>query len=56
MSKPKQDPDYALKLEHAIAQKYGSETRQHQQRDWSPQKEEDYLEQVKLLNEKMEHN
>ncbi len=33
MSKIKQDPDYALKVEHAISQKYGSETVQHPQRD-----------------------
>ena len=54
MSKIKQDPDYALKVEHAIAQKYGSETVQHPQRDWNPQKEEDYLEQLKLLNKKLD--
>ena len=54
MSKTKQDPDYALKVEHAISQKYGSETVQHPQSDWSPQKEEDYLEQLKLLNQKLD--
>ena len=54
MSKTKQDPDYALKVEHAIAQKYGSETVQHPQRDWNPEKEEDYLEQLKLLNKKLD--
>ena len=53
MSKTKNDPDYALKVEHAISQKYGSETVQHPQRDWSPQKEEDYLEQLKLLNQEI---
>ena len=54
MSKPKHDPDYALKVEHAIAEKYGSETVQHPQRDWTPQKEEDYIEQLKLLNKKLD--
>ena len=54
MSKSKRDPDYALKIEHAIAQKYGSETVQHPQRDWNSKKEEDYLEQLKLLNQKLD--
>ena len=54
MSKPKRDPDYALKVEHAIAEKYGTETVKHPQRDWTPQKEEDYLEQLKLLNKKLD--
>ena len=54
MSKPKRDPDYALKVEHAITQKYGSETVQHPQRDWNSKKEQDYLEQLKLLNQKLD--
>jgi hypothetical protein len=54
MSKPNKDPNYALKVEHAISQKYGSETVQHPQRDWTPQKEEEYLEQLKLLNQKLD--
>jgi len=54
MSKPKRDPDHALTIEHAISEKYGAETVQHPQRDWNPQKEEDYLEQLKLLNQKLD--
>ena len=54
MSKPKRDPDYALKVEHAITQKYGSETVQHPQLDWNSKKEQDYLEQLKLLNQKLD--
>ena len=54
MSKPKQDPDYALKIEHAIAEKYGRETVQHPQRDWNSKKEQAYLEQLKLLNQKLD--
>jgi hypothetical protein len=54
MSKTKQDPDYALKVEHAISEKYGAETVQHPQSDWNPQKEQEYLEQLRLLNRKLD--
>ncbi len=54
MSKKKKDPHYALKVEHAIVEKYGVEAVQHPQRDWSPEKEQEYLEQLKLLNQKLD--
>tara|TARA_R100001129_G_scaffold96296_2_gene65767 strand:+ start:752 stop:1150 length:399 start_codon:yes stop_codon:yes gene_type:complete len=54
MSKTKKDSHYALKVEHAIVEKYGAETVQHPQRDWSPEKEQEYLEQLKLLNQKLD--
>ena len=54
MSKTKKDPHYALKVEHAIVEKYGAETVQHPQKDWSPEKEQEYLEQHKLLNQKLD--
>ena len=53
MSKTRRDPDYALKVEHAIVEKYGHETVQHPQRDWDSKKEK-YLEQLKLLNKKLD--
>ena len=54
MSKTKQDPDYALKIEHAITEKYGAETVQHPQSDWNTEKEQQYIEQIKLLNKKLD--
>ena len=53
MTKSKQDPDYVVKVEKAIADKYGIEAIQHPAKDWNPEKEREYLEQVKLLNEKI---
>ena len=48
MSNSRKDPNFAIKVENAISEKYGVETVQH------PQKEEDYLEQLKLLNQKLD--
>ena len=53
MTKSKQDPDYVVKVEKAIADKYGIEAIQHPAKDWNPEKEREYLEQVKLLNKKI---
>ena len=52
MSNSKKDPDYALNIERAIVDKYGIETVQHPAKNWSPQKEQEYIEQLKLLREK----
>jgi hypothetical protein len=46
MSKINKDPDYAIKVEKAIA---GSPAK-----NWNPEKEEIYLEQIKLLNQKLD--
>jgi hypothetical protein len=54
MSKTNKDPDYAIKVEKAIADKYGVDTIQHPAKNWNPQKEEKYLEQIKLLNQKLD--
>ena len=54
MSKVNKDPDYAIKVEKAISDKYGVETIQHPAKNWNPQKEEIYLEQIKLLNQKLD--
>ena len=52
MTKPKQDPNYVIKVEKAIADKYGVETVQHPGKDWTPEKEREYLEQLRSLNKK----
>jgi hypothetical protein len=54
MSNSRKDPNFAIKVESAIAEKYGVETVQHPQKDWTPEKEEDYLEQLRLLNQKLD--
>ena len=37
----KKDPNYAIKIEKAIAEKYGEETVQHPRSDWSDEKEKE---------------
>ena len=54
MSNSRKDPNFAIKVENAISEKYGAETVQHPQKDWTPEKEQDYLEQLKLLNQKLD--
>ena len=46
------DPNYAVKVEKAIAEKYGEETVQHPQKDWDDEKEKKYLAQLKQIHEK----
>ncbi len=46
------DPNYVVKIEKAIAQKYGVETIINPKSLWNEQKESDYLEQVKQNIEK----
>ena len=53
MSKPKQDPNYIVKIEKAIADQYGIETIQHPAAGWTPEKEKEHIEQLKLLSEKI---
>ena len=45
----KKDPNYAIKIEKAIAEKYGEETVQHPRSDWDDAKEKEYLSQLKEL-------
>ena len=47
------DPNYAVKVEKAIAEKYGEETVQHPQKDWDDEKEKKYLTQLKQIHEKI---
>jgi hypothetical protein len=45
----KKDPDYAIKVEKAIAKKYGSETVQNPKASWTDEKEKEYLDNLKKL-------
>jgi len=46
------DPNYAIKVEKAIAEKYGSEAVQHPKKQWNDEKEKNYLSQLKDLHYK----
>ena len=43
----KKDPNYTVKVEKAIAKKYGEETIQHPKSNWTDEKEKEYLQQLK---------
>ena len=47
------DPNYEIKVEKAIAEKYGEEAVQHPSKNWDEEKEKDYLEQLKELAQKV---
>ena len=49
---PKKDLNYIAKLEKAISDKYGSDTVQNPKSLWTKEKEEEYIKQVQLLQEK----
>jgi phage FluMu gp28-like protein len=48
----KKDPNYAIKVEKAIAEKYGTETIQHPKKEWNDEKEKKYLSQLKEMHKK----
>jgi len=50
--KKHEDPNYIVKLEQAIAKKYGQETIQNPKGNWDEEKEKDYEDQIKKLSEK----
>ena len=56
------DPDHLIKVEKATEKKFGIETIQNPKMNWNPQKEQEYLKQIKQLyksekpNEKIEVN
>ena len=52
MAKPKKDLNYIANVEKAISEKYGAETVQNPKNLWSKEKEEQYLVQIKKLQEK----
>ena len=41
------DPDYAIKVEKAIAEKYGTDTVQNPKGSWDDEKEKNYLDSLK---------
>ena len=43
----KKDLNYVASLEKAISKKYGEETIQNPKSDWCPEKEQEYIEQLK---------
>ena len=43
----KKDPNYVVKVEKAIAEKYGNETIQNPKKYWTKEKEKEYLSQLK---------
>jgi hypothetical protein len=47
-----EDPNYVVKLEKAISQKYGKETIQNPNATWDEEKEKKYLHQLKKLSKK----
>ena len=48
----KKDPNYVVKLEKAIAEKYGEEAIQNPKKNWNEEKEAQYVEDLKVLYEK----
>lgn len=48
----KKDPNYIVKLEKAIAEKYGEEAIQNPKKNWNEEKEAQYVEDLKVLYEK----
>jgi len=46
------DPNYAIKIEKAIAEKYGNETVKNPKQDWNDEKENNYLSQLKQMHTK----
>ena len=48
------DQDYIVRLEKAIAEKYGKETIQNPKSNWDKEKEEEYLSQLKDFSSKMD--
>ena len=43
------DPDYAIKVEKAIAEKYGTDTVQNPKGSWDDEKEKNYLDSLKKI-------
>ena len=50
------DPDYIVKVEQAIAKKYGEEAIQNPKAEWDENKEKVYLEQMRELYKKQKKN
>ena len=52
----KKDPNYVVKLEKAIAEKYGEEAIQNPKKNWNEEKEAQYVEDLKILYKKREQS
>ena len=52
----KKDPDYAIKVEKAIADKYGAETVQNPKGSWTDEKEKEYLDNLKSFSANSDNN
>ena len=50
------DPDYIVKVEQAIAKKYGEEAIQNHKAEWDENKERAYLKQMRELYTKQKKN
>jgi len=48
----KKDPNYVAKLEKAIAEKYGKKAVLNPKSGWTPEKEKEYINQVKKIQRK----
>ena len=46
---PSKDPNYAIKVEQAIAKKYGNETVVNPKSQWNDEKEKKYLDELKQV-------
>ncbi len=51
----KKDPNYVVKLEKAIAKKYGKEAIENPKKYWTDEKERKYLSEIKEFYESVEH-
>ena len=51
----KRDEKFIVKVEKAIAKKYGEKTIQNPKKYWDEEKEKDYLEQLKNVQQKEDH-
>ena len=49
----KKDPNYVVKIEKAIAAKYGKEAVQNPRQNWTEEKEKDFLEKLKTSTQRM---
>ena len=54
MIKQYDDPHYIVKLEKAIAEKYGHEALQNPKKGWNEEKEKEYIEQQKRYYERLQ--
>ena len=54
MIKQYDDPHYIVKLEKAIAEKYGPEAIQNPKKGWDEEKEKEYIEQQKRYYERLQ--